>query len=504
MNMLQDLGALAPLWITAVAAAVVLLLTVSAGHKRTAAADGSHLTTISLVGLAAAAWSLVTHDGATSAFSGAILFDGVGIVFGLTALVAAFIGVLFAAAYLREHGLAQGEYYALILLTVVGMLMLAMAGDLLVLFIGIETMSLGVYVLAGFRRASRRAQEAALKYFVYGAFASGFALFGIALMYGVVLGGGGYDPKTDPTALAFAEITQVFAGGGVPPLGWVGVAMVLGGLAFKVAAVPFHMWAPDVYEGAPTPSAGFMAVGIKTAAFAGICRFAAATLLAGKDATETAVQVFELLAIMTMVVGNLMAIRQTQIKRMLAYSSIAHAGYVFVGLAAFLAEPQAAALEGIAYYLFGYTAMTLGAFGVVLAFERREDRRLDLPIERLAGAAHRYPALGLAMALFMFSLAGVPPTAGFFGKLALFGAAVEGGRIAVVIVAVLASAAGAFYYLRVTVVMYMRASDTEERRIESFWLGAGLWACAAVTLAFGVLPETYFSFARQLLAGWLG
>jgi NADH-quinone oxidoreductase subunit N len=504
MNVLQDLGALAPLWITAVAAAVVLLLTVSAGFERPAPVDGSHLAAVSLVGLASAAWLLATHDGAVSVFSGAILFDGVGIVFGLTTLVAAFIGIILAAAYLREHGLAQGEFFALVLLTAVGMLTLAMAGDLLVLFIGIETMSLGVYILAGFRRASRRSQEAALKYFVYGAFASGFALFGIALIYGVVLGAGGFDAKSEATALAFSEITQAFGAGRVGPLGWIGVAMVLGGLAFKVAAVPFHMWAPDVYEGAPTPSTGFMAVGIKTAAFAGLCRLAAATLLAGKDATETAVQVFEVLAILTMIVGNLLAIRQTQIKRMLAYSSIAHAGYVFVGIAAFLAEPESAAIAGIAYYLFGYTAMTLGAFGVVLAFERKDDRRLDLPIERLAGIAHRYPALGLAMALFMFSLAGVPPTAGFFGKLALFGAAVEGGRVAVVVVAVLASAVGAFYYLRVTVVMYMRASDTEERRVESAWLGAGLWACAAVTLVAGILPETYLAFAKQLLSGWLG
>lgn len=503
MTILQDLGALAPLWITAAAAAAVLLLTVSPGHKRKASPDGSHLAVVSLAGLAAAAWLLATHDGATSLFSGAILVDGVGIVFGLTSLVAAFIGILFAAAYLREHRLSHGEFYALILLTAVGMLMLVMAGDLLVLFIGIETMSLGVYVLAGFRRASRRSQEAALKYFVYGAFASGFALFGIALIYGVVLGAGKFEATREATALAFSEITQAFAVGSVSPLGWIGVAMVFGGLAFKVAAVPFHMWAPDVYEGAPTPSTGFMAVAIKVAAFAGLCRFAAATLLAGSDATETAVQMFELLAILTMVVGNLMAIRQTQIKRMLAYSSIAHAGYVFVGIAAFVAEPTTAAIEGIAYYLFGYTAMTLGAFGVVLAFERKEDRRLDLPIERFAGVAHRYPAFGLALALFMFSLAGVPPTAGFFGKLALFGAAVEAGRIAVVIVAVLASAVGAYYYLRVTVVMYMRASDTEERRVESVWLGAGLWACAAVTLVAGILPETYFAFAKQLLAGWL-
>jgi NADH-quinone oxidoreductase subunit N len=264
------------------------------------------------------------------------------------------------------------------------------------------------------------------------------------------------------------------------------------------------MWAPDVYEGAPTPSAGFMAVGVKAAAFAGLCRFVAATLLSGTGGTETAVLAIELCAIITMVVGNLLAIRQTQIKRMLAYSSIAHAGYLLVGVAALIEQPQSGVVEAIAYYLLGYTAMTLGAFGVVLAFERRDDRRQDLPIERLAGMAHRYPAIGLAMAVFMFALAGVPPSAGFFGKLALFSAAVGAGRYAAVVIAVLASAVGAFYYLRVTVVMYMRATDTEESRVQSPWLSAGLWACAGLTLVFGIVPEPYFAFARRVLAGWLG
>jgi NADH-quinone oxidoreductase subunit N len=441
---------------------------------------------------------LLGFDGAESAFSGAVVVDGVGVIFGLTTLAGASLGILLAAAYLREHALSQGEFFALILLSATGMLMLAMAGDLMVLFIGIETMSLAVYVLAGYRRANRKSQEAALKYFIFGAFASAFALFGIALVYGEV------GRVIGTPSLAFKGIATAYGQAPVAPLGWIGAALVIGGLAFKVAAVPFHMWAPDVYEGAPTPSTGFMAVGIKAAAFAGLCRFVAATLLSSKGGTETAVLSIEVLAMITMVVGNLLAIRQTQIKRMLAYSSIAHAGYVLLGVAAFIARPQSAAVEAIAYYLFGYTAMTLGAFGVVLAFERREDRRLDLPIERLTGVAYRYPALGLAMAVFMFALAGIPPTAGFFGKLAVFSAAVDAGRIAAVVVAVLASALGAYYYLRVTVVMYMQADTTQETRIRSAWLAAGLWACASLTLAVGVVPEYYLVFARRVLAGWLG
>jgi NADH-quinone oxidoreductase subunit N len=499
MSLVSDLGALAPMWVVVLGAVGVLLLTVTGGQKRPAPASNIHLIILSLVAVGAAVILLWGVDGSRTLFSGAVVIDGVGALFGLTALLGAFLGIILSAAYLAEHGLSHGEFFALIMLSAVGMLMVAMAGDLLTLFIGIETMSLAVYVLAGYRRASRRSQEAAMKYFIYGAFASAFALFGIALLYGEV------GRLAGMPALGFKAIGTAFFGKQISALGYIGITMVLGGLGFKIAAVPFHMWAPDVYEGAPTPATGFMAVGIKAAAFAGIVRFVAATMLAGGDkGTETAIQVFEVLAILTMVTGNLLAIRQTQIKRMLAYSSIAHAGYVLVGVAAFLADPKNLAIESIAYYLFGYTAMTLGAFGVLLAFERGEDRRQDWPIDRLAGAAHRYPGLGLAMALFMFSLAGIPPTAGFFGKLAIFGAAVAAGRTAVVVVAVLASAMGAYYYLKVTVVMYMRASGTEEKRVESNWLSAGLWLCAGLTLVTGLLPESYFVLAKRLLAGWLG
>jgi NADH-quinone oxidoreductase subunit N len=499
MNLVQDLGLLAPVIVLIIAAAVVLLLTVAHGYGRPAPQTNGHMSFVALAGLAVAGWLLWKFEGGSHvAFSGAIIVDGLGVVFSLTAIVGAFLAVLIATSYLNEHELAHGEFIALVLLSTVGMLILSMAGDLITLFIGIEVMSIAVYVLAGYRRASRRSQEAALKYFIYGAFASSFVLFGVALIYGEV---GRLLGKPGVTMQAVA---QTFTHGDVSSLGWIGVALVIGGLGFKVAAVPFHMWAPDVYEGAPTPSTGFMAVGVKAAAFAGLLRFAAATLVHAPDGRETFVQIFELLAILTMVTGNLLAIRQQQVKRMLAYSSIAHAGYVFVGLAAFVAQPEGRAIEAIGYYLLGYTAMTLGAFGVVLAFERRGDRRLDLPMERLSGTGHKYPALGLAMSLFMLSLAGIPPTAGFFGKLAVFAAAVEAGRTAIVVVAVLASVAGAFYYLRVLVTMYMRATGSDETRIHSPWLSAGLWACAALTAVAGLLPEGYLSFAHKALAGWLG
>ena len=496
MSMAQDLTALSPLWVVGLGAAIILLLTVAGGYRRAASADCRHLAFVGLGALGTAMWQLWCVPAPAHLLSGAIVIDGVSTSFGFVAALAGFISLLISEAYLREHQLAPGEFFALLLLATLGMLILVMAGDLVVLFLGIEIMSLAVYVLAGYRRAQRRSQEAALKYFVYGAFASGFVVYGIALLYGEI------GARLGAPAMDFASLHRAFGLRQTSALGWIGVTAVFGGLAFKIAAVPFHMWAPDVYEGAPTPSTAFMAVGIKAAAFAGLCRFVAATLWAGQPATETSIQIMEILAILTMVVGNLLAVRQTQIKRMLAYSSIAHAGYLLVGVAAFLADPQSGAMEAMAYYLFGYTSMTLGAFGVVLAFERRDDKRVELSTERLAGTAHRYPALGLAMATFMFALAGIPPTTGFFGKLSLFAAAISAGRIGVVVVAVLASAVGAFYYLRVLVVMYMKATQSSERRVASAWLNTGLWLCAAITLVVGIVPTLYLDFARRALMNW--
>ena len=495
---MNDITAILPMIALGVSAFLVLLLTVAGGQKKPAPDGASHLTLVALAGLFAAGFLMLTRDGGSlTAFSGAVVVDGLGVVFGLIALIGAFVAVLLATAYLDEHELSHGEFLALILFCTLGMFMLVWAGDLMVFFIGLEVMSMAVYILAGFRRASRRSQEAALKYFIYGAYASAFILFGIALIYGEV------GRLSGKPAIGFEAIGLAFGSGEISLVGWSAIGMLIAGLAFKVAAVPFHMWAPDVYEGAPTPATAFMAVGVKTAAFAGLIRFLTAVLQTHSGDRETQVQLFELLAVLTMVVGNFLAIRQNQIKRMLAYSSIAHAGYLLVGVAAYMVKPTGEALNGMAFYLLAYTAMTLGAFGVVLAFERKDDRRLDLAIRRLRGIGHRYPTLGLALALFMFSLAGVPPTAGFFGKLALFSAAVDAGRVPVVIIAVLASVVGAYYYLNVLVTAYMRADDTDEEHFRSPWLSAGLWLCAAMTVVFGILPESSWSFFKHALSGWL-
>jgi NADH-quinone oxidoreductase subunit N len=495
MDKMLDLWVAAPLLCLAVSALVVLLLTVAGGWKRPAP-SGQHLLMSTLLGLIS---SLVFLYKApfTTAFSGALSMDGVAVAFGVPALLAALASVLVGVSYIREHRMSEGEFFALILLSCFGILMVCMAGDMMILFMGIEIMSLSVYVLAAYKRSSHKAAEAGLKYFVYGAFASSFMLFGMALLYGEV------GKNTGVPSVAFAALKQTFASGRLTPVMWVASALWVAGLLFKTASVPFHMWAPDVYEGAPTPSTAFMAAAVKTAAFAALIRLLGSSwaLVALPERMPWA-SLLACVAVASMVLGNMVAVRQTQIKRMLAYSSIAHAGYALVGVVAYLADPTGPALRGVAYYMCAYALVTVGAFGVVSAFERRADARVDLPLERLAGIAHRYPALGMAMAVCMFALAGIPPTAGFFGKISLFMPAVQAGYTGLLVLAVLASAVGAYYYLRVLVVMYMRATDSQEQPVSSVWLTTGLVFSVTAVLYTGLMPDTYVGFLTRVLSGW--
>jgi len=495
--MLNDILAISPLTIIAIAAGLILLLTVAGGEKRPAPIQSTHLNLIAILALGWSGYLLWNHSTDAAVFNERVLIDGVFSAFGLISILGALLAILVAIAYLQEHKLAAGEFIGLILLSTFGMLVVIGAGDLLNLFIGIETMSLAIYVLAGYLRNSKLSQEAAMKYFLYGAFASAFALFGIALLYGEC------GRLTGTASIKYSQLSPAFKTGELGLLGWIGISMVLGGFGFKVAAVPFHMWAPDVYEGAPTPATAFMAAGVKAASFAALIRFVDSVILSQGQPSESLVQAFELLAIMTMVVGNFVAIRQTQIKRMLAYSSVAHAGYVFVGLSAWLARPGHEALSGVAYYLCGYTFMTVGAFAVIIALEHRDKDKDNLSIDDLSGHGIAHPFLGLCMGIFMFGLAGIPPSVGFFGKLAMFGAAVDAGRIPLVIIAVLASAVGAYYYLRVIVVMFMQPLNKEAKIVHSPWLQSGLFTCAFLTLFIGTLPESYFSMLRSLLKSWL-
>ena len=513
MTFAAEMNALAPLLGVVLAAAAVLLLTVAPGAAaaRRAPLPGisGHLALLALLALGGAILQFCRQAGAAgpSVLHGALIFDGLTAAFGLVAALAAAGSLLFAVPYLEQQGLEVGEFIALLLLACAGMLILVAAGDLLVLFIGLEIMSLAAYVLAGYRQRSRRAQEAALKYFIYGAFAAGFTLYGLALIYGEV------GLATTTPRLDWAAIAAAYGGDRVSPAGWFGAALVLSGLAFKIAAAPLHMWAPDVYDGAPTPAGGFLAVGLKAAAFAGLCRFLAAIAPAPQAPLHgPCVVAIGLLAATSMLMGNLLALRQRQLKRLLAYSSVAHAGYALLGVVAFLVQPGGAGLPALAYYLVTYAGMTLGAFGVVALVEARDPERVDLGLERLPGLAQRQPGAAMALAICLLGLAGLPPAAGFAGKLGLLLAAVNAGQLPLAAVAVVASALGVAYYLRILLAAFSPAPSSvladlvpggSTQGIKTgAWQGLGLAICAGLVLILGLFPELYLAFASRVLLGW--
>ncbi|HJU28802.1 MAG TPA: NADH-quinone oxidoreductase subunit N, partial [Candidatus Binataceae bacterium] len=359
--------------------------------------DSAGLGFISLVALLAAfVLTLFTFGQNASAFNGSLIVDNFAGFFELLIEVAAALTVAISLEYVADSGLGGAEYYALVLFGVFGMMLLAAAGDLITIFLGFETMSLSVYALGGFLRRDPKSNEAALKYFLLGAFSTGFLLYGIALVYGAM-----GTIRLEPIRAALA------AGIGAHPLLPLGLGMLLIGFGFKVAAVPFHMWTPDAYEGAPTPITAFMAVGVKVAAFAGFMRIFMAGF--GPVSAQWSMVLWVLAAI-TMTAGNVIALVQNNIKRMLAYSAIAHAGYILVGMAA----AGGAAGAAILYYLLGYAFTNLGAFAIVIVIEQGDHTRDDIADFR--GLARRHPGLAAAMALFLLSLTGVPPLAGFVGK----------------------------------------------------------------------------------------
>jgi NADH-quinone oxidoreductase subunit N len=403
------------------------------------------------------------------------------------------------APWLAARRAERGEFYALALFGASGMALLGMAADLLVAFIAIEVMSLSTYALAAFMRRGRKPAEAAFKYFILGAFSSALLLYGTALVYGAT-GLEGHGPGS--------TLLSDVARGGSSPLMVAGLALVTAGLAFKVAAVPFHVWTPDVYEGAPTPVTAFMAAGVKTAAFAILAR----TMLAAFAGTAGAVdgifvQLLSVLAMLTMLVGNLFAVPQRSVKRMLAYSSIAHAGYLLLGvLVAGQPAVREQALSGILFYLASYTVSAIGAFAVVGALESRGPGPGDEPeeawdLDRLAGLSRRRPLLAFAMAVFMVSLAGVPPSAGFIAKLLVFQAAIGGGAYALAVAGILTSALGAYYYLRVVLYMYFRPSaEGEPEGLSSPVLSVAVAAAAIAVVVLGVGPGPLAAFARSAAA----
>ena len=402
----------------------------------------------------------VAREARRSLFDGMFVHDGFTVFFTLLLCAIGAVAVLLSWDYVKRTRIHDGEYYALLLCATLGMVVMAAANDLITMFLGLELMSLSLYVLVGFRRGSLESNEAALKYFLLGAFASGFLLYGIALLYGAT------GTTSLPGMAAFLTASPLRQN----PLVLVGGLLLLTGLLFKVAAVPFHMWTPDAYEGAPTSVTAFMSVGAKAAAFAALLRF---VLRALGDVPGGWVPVLSAVAVLTMTVGNVTALLQNNLKRMLAYSSIAHAGYILVAVAAGGAEGASAAI----FYLAIYAVMNLGAFGVLTLLGRGAQERVL--VADVAGLGFRRPLLGLALAVFMISLGGIPPTAGFLGKVQVFGTAIQAGLLPLVVVGVLNSVVSVFYYLRVTVSLYMEEPQGEPA-------GIALTAPAAIALALAL------------------
>jgi len=411
-----------------------------------------------------------------------LVLDRFGLMMSGICVLGALLGVMVAPAYLREHKMEFGEYYALILFTLAGMLILIQASDLVSVFLGVETMSLGAYVLTGSWRRSARSSEAAMKYFLVGAFVSGILVYGIALIYGTV------------GSTSFVEIKHAAPRLAQQPLFYLGWLLLLLSFAFKVGAVPFHMWAPDTYEGAPTPVSGFMMSCIKTAGFAGLIRLCAGVLVAPETATQPFTgwgHILLVLSILTMTLGNLGALQQDNIKRMLAYSSIAHAGYLLLGVAA-LAWVGDEARGPLLYYLLAYTLTTVGSMGVVAWLGGDDAGQERVRLEDWAGLGQRQPAAALAMTVFLLSLGGFPPTAGFFGKLYLFRVALSRPELLVpVLIAIANSLVSVYYYLRVITAMYFRPAPTKPTTspIRSGAVSLAMLVAALLVLGFGAMPE---------------
>ena len=438
---------------------------------------------------AAALWAAVGQatSPATSIFSGAAVSDPFAGVVAIIVCGALVLSSLIASGYLEALRATRGEFYALALFSAAGMCLLAQATDLIVIFIALEVMSLAVYCLTAYLRRGKRPAEAAFKYFVLGSFSSAVFLYGAALGFGA----------TGSTRIAdLAAAISSAPGGNLAPLLYAAAALLASGFAFKVAAVPFHMWVPDVYDGAPAPVTGFMAAGVKAAAFAVLARILVGGYgdVASSTGSHGWQQIVVWLALATMLIGNLLAVPQRSVKRMLAYSSIAHAGYLLVAVAAMgTASSRADAVQGLMFYLCAYGATVVGAFGVVALLERKL-ALAGLPddISSWAGLSQKHPLLSAAMALFMVSLAGVPPTAGFMAKLTVFRAAIDADLPSLAIFGVLTSVAGLYYYLQVVVAIYMKPVSKPEAVVgRTVVTGIALAGAAFLVIWLGVSPASF-------------
>lgn len=474
-----DFTAILPTLILMIWGIGLLLVDLIARHR----SDSTIVAWLGLAGLAVGLLpSAFRWDQPAEGFNGAVILDNFSLFLNIVFIGAGMVTVLLSIHYLRDREIERGEYYPLLLFSISGMTLMGSVNDFTILFIALELLSIPLYVLAGFARPAAESEESALKYFLLGAFSSAFLIYGIALVYG----------GTGTTA--FSELVEGAMAGNLA-LTLVGAGLIMIGLAFKIAAVPFHMWTPDVYEGAPTPVTGFMSVGAKAAGFAALARVFVGTLPSMSDDWMPVVAV---LAALTMILGNIVALSQTNIKRMLAYSSIAHAGYLMIGVA----SHNDRGLVGMLFYLLAYTFTNLGAFAVLAFMAHREEE--DLSFAPYAGLAKRQPWMAGAMALFMFSLTGIPPTGGFVGKYYLFWGAVEADLTWLAGIGVLTSVISAVFYLRVVVAMYFSDPSREIPSRLYPTLTTAIVLTAGGTLLLGLWPGPLLKLAQDSAWSILG
>ena len=440
---------------------------------------GLGLTGASLVRL----WWNWTLAGSQETAFGLVRIDGFGLFFSFILLIVTILSVLMSVTFLERENADHGEFYALLLFCLAGMFLMLHTTHLMMVLIGLEVFSLSLYVMCGLTRGRIRSVEAALKYFLLGAFSSGFLVYGMALLYGATgtldMGGIGNAALGQPRNLLL----------------WAGMVLVLIGLAFKIAIVPFHQWVPDVYTGAPTNVTGFMAAATKTAAFAVLLRF----LIGAFDGfSEIWIPLVFWLAVLTMTVANLVALAQTNMKRLLAFSSIAHAGYVLIAVV----SNSAAGVEAVLFYLAAYALMTIGAFAVLIAIGRGDaENERGYTLSEWAGLGWSRPMLALAMSLFMFSMAGIPPTGGFFGKYVVFKAAIESQQYTLAVIGVLNAAIAAYYYLKVIMTMYMREAEGDELPLPvPLAVGAVMLVSIVGIIYLGIAPGQLLEMIRGLTA----
>jgi NADH-quinone oxidoreductase subunit N len=471
-----DLGTISPEIALLLAASVILL----AGTVRKLAPMSPW---VALLAFAVAFWLSVRQWGyQSSAFADMVVCDSFGVAFKMIFLTASIISLFLGYRYMKVKQLDRPEYYALMVLSTLGMIVMANTADLVVMFLGLEIMSLPLYIMAGINRRSLESNEAAIKYFIMGAFATAFLLLGIAFVYGAA--------ETTNLRRIVTDFSYIVQHASV--FLYAGVTLILIGFGFKIAAVPFHSWVPDVYQGAPTPVTAFFSVAPKAAGFAALLRI----FVFGFSDIAVLSDIFWMLAVLTMSVGNILALRQDNVKRMLAYSSISHAGYVLISLAV----GGSSAVSVAVFYLVSYIMFNLGAFAVVTVLELRAGCKSDF--SEYVGLSRVHPYLAATLTLFMLSLAGFPPTAGFFGKFYIFSAAVQGGFIWLAVIGVMNSFVSVYYYLRVVKTAYFDTVETQVKPANlTVTVVVTLLITAAGTLAFGLFPHELLRFSQVAIFG---